>query len=263
MTPYMAGKVALITGGGTGIGAAVARRFAAAGARVAVLGRRIDVLESVSREIGGLAIQGNVGDSESCRRAVTQTVATFGRLDMLVANAGVEHFGSATEISLEAWREVQRTNVDGVLFAARAAIEPLKVRGGSIVVVASVASLFGAPHYVGYLTSKAALLGLTRSLAFDFGPDRIRVNAICPGWVRTEMTDRALQFIAEKKGITLDEMLRRVTSRYPLRRMADPDEIAASIEYLASDQSSFVTGSVHVVDGGGSIVDVGTLEFAD
>jgi NAD(P)-dependent dehydrogenase (short-subunit alcohol dehydrogenase family) len=263
MTLHMAGKVALITGGGTGIGAAVARRFAAAGARVAVLGRRIDVLDGISREIGGLAIQGNVGDFESCRHAVAQTVAKFGRLDMLVANAGVEHFGSATEISLEAWREVQSTNVDGVLFAARAAIEPMKVQGGSIVVVASVASLVGAPHYVGYLTSKAALLGLTRSLAFDFGPDRIRVNAICPGWVRTEMTDRALQFIAEKKGITLDEMLRRVTSRYPLRRMAEPDEIAASIEYLASDQSSFVTGSVHVADGGGSIVDVGTLEFAE
>jgi meso-butanediol dehydrogenase/(S,S)-butanediol dehydrogenase/diacetyl reductase len=263
MTARMAGQVALVTGGGTGIGAAVARRFAAAGARVAIVGRRLQVLEGVAREIDGLAIQGDVGDYESCCDAVAQTLAEFGRLDMLVASAGVEHFGSATEISLDAWREVQKTNVDGVLFAARAAIDPLKVRGGAIVVVASVASLAGAPHYVGYLTSKAALLGLTRSLAFDYGPDRIRVNAICPGWVRTEMTDRALQYIADKKGITLDEMLRRVTSRYPLRRMAQPDEIAASIEYLASDQASFVTGSVHVVDGGGAIVDVGTLEFAD
>jgi meso-butanediol dehydrogenase/(S,S)-butanediol dehydrogenase/diacetyl reductase len=262
MTAGMAGQVALVTGGGTGIGAAVARRFAAAGARVAIVGRRLQVLEGVAREIDGLAIQGDVGDYESCRDAVAQTLAEFGRLDMLVASAGVEHFGSATEISLDAWREVQKTNVDGVLFAARAAIDPLKVRGGAIVVVASVASLAGAPHYVGYLTSKAALLGLTRSLAFDYGPDRIRVNAICPGWVRTEMTDRALQYIADKKGITLDEMLRRVASRYPLRRMAQPDEIAASIEYLASDQASFVTGSVHVVDGGGTIVDVGTLEFS-
>jgi meso-butanediol dehydrogenase/(S,S)-butanediol dehydrogenase/diacetyl reductase len=263
MTKPMTGKVALITGGATGIGAAVAWRFAAAGAKVAVVGRRLEPLEALAREVGGLAIQGDVGDFEACQSAVQRTIEAYGQLDTLIANAGIEHFGSATEITLEQWRDVQRINVDGVLFASRAALPHLCGRNGSIVIVASVASLAGAPKYVGYLTSKAALLGLMRSLAFDFGPEQVRVNAICPGWVRTEMTERALQYVADRKGISLKEMLHRVTMRYPLRRMAEPDEIAASIQYLASSDASFVTGSVLVADGGGSIVDVGTLEFME
>ena len=258
----MPGRVALITGGGSGIGAAFARRFAAGGGHVSVVGRRQELVQKVADEIDGLAIQADVGDQEACRRAVAATITRFGRLDVLVASAGMEHFGSATEISPEDWRAIQRTNVDGVLFAASAAIEQMRgTGGGTIVVVASVASLVGAPHYVGYLTSKAALLGLTRSLAFDYGPEGIRVNAILPGWVRTEMTERALQHVANQKGISLSEMMCRVTAHYPLRRMAEPDEIAASIEFLASPQSSFVTGALLLADGGGSIVDVGTLEF--
>ncbi len=262
MSGPMAGRVALITGGGTGIGAAVARRFAASGGHVAVLGRRREAVESVADETGGLAIQADVGDIEACERAVAETVARFGSLDVLVASAGIELFGSATEISLSDWQAVQRTNVDGVLFSARAAIPQMrKIGGGTIVIVASVASLAAAPHYVGYLTTKAALLGMTRSLAFDYGADGIRVNAILPGWVRTEMTERALQHVGDRNGIALAEMMRRVTANYPLRRMAEPDEIAASIEFLASAQSSFVTGAMLLADGGGSIVDIGTLEF--
>ena len=262
MSGSMAGKVALITGGATGIGAAAAKRFAAAGARVVVAGRRLEPLQAVAKKTSGLAIQADVGDYEACQMVVTRTIEAYGQLDIVIANAGIEHFGSATEISLTDWRDVQRTNVDGVLFIARAALQHMRGRDTSIVIVASVASLAGAPKYIAYLTSKAALLGLMRSLAFDFGPEQVRVNAICPGWVRTEMTERALQFVADQKGISLDEMMRRVTSRYPLRRMAEPDEIAASIQYLTSTDASFVTGSVLIADGGGSIVDIGTLEFA-
>jgi meso-butanediol dehydrogenase / (S,S)-butanediol dehydrogenase / diacetyl reductase len=262
MSGLMAGRVALITGGGTGIGAAAARRFVADGGQVAVMGRRREPLQAVAVDTGGLAIQADVGDPDACQRAVAETVARFGRLDVLVANAGIEQFGSATEISLEDWRAVQRINVDGVLFSARAAIQQMRVNGGgTIVVVASVAALVGAPHYVGYVTTKAALLGMTRSLAFDYGTEGIRVNAILPGWVRTEMTERSLQHAAREKGISFEEMIRRVTANYPLRRMADPDEIAAGIEFLASAQSSFITGAILLADGGGSVVDVGTLEF--
>lgn len=259
----MAGKVALITGGGSGIGAAVAQRFAAGGARVAVIGRRLEPLERVARATGGLAIQADVADYEACRAAVAKTVAEFGQLDIVVPNAGVEHYGSATQVSLDAWREMLNTNVDGVMFIARASLEHMTARGGSIVIMASLASILGAPNYAGYLTSKSALLGLTRSLAVDYGSRGVRVNAICPGFVRTEMTDRALQYVADKKGITLEAMVQRTTAHYPLRRMAEPDEIAAAIEFLASDQASFITGATLVVDGGGSIVDAATLVFSD
>jgi NAD(P)-dependent dehydrogenase (short-subunit alcohol dehydrogenase family) len=138
-----------------------------------------------------------VADYEACRAAVAKTVAEFGQLDIVVPNAGVEHYGSATQVSLDAWREMLNTNVDGVMFIARASLEHMTVRGGSIVIMASLASILGAPNYAGYLTSKSALLGLTRSLAVDYGPRGVRVNAICPGFVRTEMTDRALQYVAD------------------------------------------------------------------
>jgi len=253
----------LITGAGSGIGAAVANRFAAAGAKVAVQGRRLEALERVSKETGGLALQADISDFDACRRAVAQTVAAFGQLDILVANAGVEHYGSATQVSLSDWDDMIKINVNGTLYTARAALEHMTTRGGAVVVMASIASILGAPNYVGYLTSKSALLGLTRSLAVDFGPRGIRVNAICPGFVRTEMTDRALQFVADKKGISLETMIARTTAHYPLQRMADPDEIAAAIEFLASDQASFITGATLVADGGSSIVDAAALVFGD
>ncbi len=259
----LAGKVALISGGGSGIGAAVARRFAAAGAKVAVQGRRLTALERVAEEIGGLAIQADISDYEACRAASAKTVERFGQLDILIANAGVEHYGSATQVSLRDWDDMIRVNVHGTLYTARAALEHMTPRGGAIVIMASVASILGAPNYVGYLTSKSALLGLTRSLAVDYGPQGVRVNAICPGFVRTEMTERALKFVADKKGISLEEMVARTTAHYPLQRMADPDEIAAAIEFLASDQASFITGATLVADGGGAIVDAATLVFAD
>ena len=258
------GKVALITGGGSGIGAATARRFVASGARVVITGRRRGIIEPLAREIGCLAVAGDVGDESHCRDAVAAAVGKYGGLDILVANAGIEHFGSAAEVEMAQWHEVMRTNVDGVLLAARAAIEPMRQRGGgAMVVVGSVASLFGAPHGASYVTSKSALLGLTRSLACDYGVDGIRVNAICPGWVRTEMAERAFKVLADAKQIDLDEVIRRLTRHYPLRRMADPAEIAGSIEFLVSQDASFVTGAILNADGGGSIVDVGTLEFSN
>jgi NAD(P)-dependent dehydrogenase (short-subunit alcohol dehydrogenase family) len=134
--------------------------------------------------------------------------------------------------------------------------------GGNIVLVASVAALFGAPAYSAYLTSKAAMLGLNRSIAYDYGPENIRCNVLCPGWVRTEMAERAIGDFAKAKGIGLEEMIADIVKIYPLRRMGTPEEIATVIAFLASEDSSFMTGSVVSADGGGGIVDVGTLAFA-
>jgi meso-butanediol dehydrogenase/(S,S)-butanediol dehydrogenase/diacetyl reductase len=262
MCERLAGKVALISGGGTGIGAATARRFAASGAKVVVTGRRPDPIEEVAKSVGGMALPGDISDADHCEALVRAAVDAFGGLDILVANAGVELFGSATDVPLEQWREVLRVNLDGVLFSARAAIGPMKERGGgAIVVLGSVASLFGVPNFVSYVTSKHAVIGLTRSLAVDYGPDGIRVNAVCPSFTRTEMGDRALETLGAMQGLDLEQAAVRGTRSYPLRRPALPDEIAAVIEFLCSDDASFVTGVTMPVDGGASIVDLGMVEF--
>jgi meso-butanediol dehydrogenase / (S,S)-butanediol dehydrogenase / diacetyl reductase len=257
------GKVALITGAGTGIGAATARRIAAEGGRVVVTGRRREPIEKVAIETGGLAIAGDTTSPAHVEEVVAATRDHFGGLDILVANAGIELFGSAEEVPLEDWERTLKTNIEGTMLAARMAIPEMRARnGGAMVLVASVAALTGAPLYVSYLTSKAAMLGLSRSLAYDFGPERIRCNAICPGWTRTEMAERAIGEFAAAKEITLDEMIARLVGPYPLRRMADPDEIASVIAFLVSEDASFVTGATIIADGGGSIVDIGTLGFA-
>ncbi|WP_068073600.1 SDR family NAD(P)-dependent oxidoreductase [Novosphingobium lentum] len=255
-------KVALITGGGTGIGAAAARRIAAEGGKVVLVGRRAEPLEAVAAECGGLAVIGDTSSEPDLVRAVKAAVATFGGLDILVANAGIEVFGSVENVPIDQWQRTLSVNLDGSMLAARACVPAMRKRGGgSIVLVASVAALSGAPHYVAYLTSKAALLGLNRSLAYDYGPENIRCNALCPGWVRTEMAERAIGEFAAAKGISLDEMIAEMVKVYPLRRIAQPDEIASIVAFLGSADSAFMTGSVVVADGGGAIVDVGTLAF--
>jgi NAD(P)-dependent dehydrogenase (short-subunit alcohol dehydrogenase family) len=262
MTGAFTGKVVLITGGGTGIGAATARRFAAAGAGVVVTGRRDGPLRAIAEEVGAVAVVGDTGDPAHCAAAVATAIDRFGGLDVVVPNAAVEAFGSVTEIGLDDWQAALRTNIDGVMFIARAAIPALKQRGGgAIVIVSSVLGHNAAPHFSAYLTSKAAVIGLTRSMAMDFGPDRIRVNAVCPGWVRTELAERTIQVVADERGVPLDEMIRRMVQFYPLRRMAEPDEIATCIEFLASPGASFVTGTTLNADGGGMTVNSGTLEF--
>lgn len=264
MSQRLQGKTAWVTGGGTGIGAATARRLRAAGANVLVTGRRAAPIEAVARDIGGLALAGDVADPAHCEAVVAHARTHFGGLDILVANAGIETMGAVTELDPEQWREVFRVNVDGVLHAARAALPALRARGaGAIVIVASVAALRSGPHYAAYVASKTALLGLARSMAYDYGADGIRINTVCPGWVRTEMSDREFAAAATARGISVEAMTAQLTRYYPLRRMARPEEIAACIEFLASDDASFVTGAVLTADGGGEVVDVGTLAFME
>ncbi len=264
MSERLQDKVAVITGGGTGIGAATARRFAAAGAKVVVTGRRPEPIEAVAKEIGGIALAGDVSDEAHCNALVAAAVDAYGGLDILVANAGVELFGSAADVDMDQWRDVLRVNLDGVLLTARAALGPMRAGGGgSIVVLGSVASLFGVGSFVSYVTSKHAVIGLMRSLAVDYGPEGIRVNAVCPSFTRTEMGDRALETLGGMIGLSLEEAAIRGTRDYPLRRPAQPEEVASVIEFLASDDASFVTGATIPVDGGASIVDLGMAEFSN
>ncbi len=262
MSEIMKGKVALITGGGSGLGAAVARRFANSGGSVVVTGRREGPIQAIAEETGGRAVTGDVMNKNHLSRAVETAVSEFGGLDMVIANAGIISGADVISVKENDWQQMLDINLTGVMNTAQAAIPALIERGGgSIVNISSVAGLMGVAEATGYCTTKSALLGLTRSLAIDYGQHAIRVNTLCPGWFLSEMSEMEMEELAKDKGISKAEAINRITQYLPLKRMADPDEIAACVEFLASDNSSFVTGTVLVADGGGAIVDVGMLGF--
>jgi NAD(P)-dependent dehydrogenase (short-subunit alcohol dehydrogenase family) len=257
------GKVALVTGGGTGIGAAIARCFGAEGAGVVVMGRRREPIAQVAGAIGGVALVGNAADTGDARRAVATAVERLGGLDVLVANAAGEGGGALLDADEETWRAGLEASLATCVVIVREALPALIERGGSsIVVVASIAGLVAGPEMAAYTTAKAALLGLTRSLAVDYGPRGVRVNALCPGWVRTPMAEDEIDDLGARRGISREEAFGLATSQIPLRRPAEPEEIAAACLFLASSEASFVTGSVLVADGGSTAVDVSTLAFA-
>lgn len=262
MGSALQGRVALVTGGGTGIGEACARLFAADGARVAVMGRRPEPLQAVAGDIDGLALPGDASQAGDCERTAAETVRAFGRLDVLVCCAGIEAEGSVTGMDLDEWRRVLDANLEAVMHMARASIPAmLEGGGGSIVNVSSLAALVAPGEMTAYTTSKTAVLGLTRSLAVDYGPQGIRVNTLCPGWVWTPMSQHEMRKYAEAKGITADEAVAHATRYLPLGRMAEPVEIARCVRFLASDEASFVTGATLVADGGSSAVDVGYVSL--
>jgi len=248
------GQVALVTGGGSGIGAAVARRFAAEGASVVVMGRRASLVEAVAAETGAAAVAGDVTRLVDVRRAVATAAERFGGLDVVVNNAGAES---------DDWDQALAVHVTAPYLVAEEAVPRLLERGGGAIVnVSSVAGLVAGPGGPAYGTSKAAVIALTRSLAVRYGPQRIRVNALCPGWVRTPMSEREMDGLAAARGIGREDAFRLVSADLPLRRVAEPEEIAAACLFLASAEASFVTGAVLVVDGGSTAVDVGMLAFS-
>jgi len=250
-------KVAIVSGGGTGIGAATARVFATEGAKVVVTGRRTEPLEAVAAEIDGRAVAGDTSDDDHVRAAVAEARDAFGGLDVVVANAGLGFGGAAADVDDERWQQTLDVNLTGAFRLARAAIPSLVERGGgSIVLVSSVSALVSGTDGAAYVTSKAAMLGLARSIAVDYGPSGIRANALCPGWVETPMGDGSMETLMTQHGISLGEAYRLVTQHIPLRRPATADEIAACCLFLASEESSIVTGTTLVADGGGVAVDL-------
>ena len=254
-------RVALVTGGGTGIGAAVARRLAADGYAVVVTGRRPEPIDEVARETGGLAVTADTGIVVDADRAVADTVTRFGGLDALVLNAGIGGEGSLLDLDPETFESVFRVNVTGAFLMARAAIPHLLERRGSIVSIASVAGLRAAPASIAYCSSKAALTMLTRCIAVDHGPAGVRANCLCPGWVRTPMADGEMDWLAGHGGGSRENAYTTVTADVPLRRASAPEEIAGTVAWLLSDDASYVNGAVIPVDGGVTTVDVGTLAF--
>jgi len=256
------GKVAIVSGGGTGIGAATSRRFAREGANVVVTGRRAERLEEVAAETGCRVVVGDTADDHHVREAVAAAVDAFGGLDIVVANAGLGFGGAAVDVDDERWDRTLDVNVTGAFRLVRAALPALIERGGgSIVLVSSGNAFVSGTESAAYGTSKAAMNGLARSIAVDYGPRGVRANALCPGWVVTPMGDRAMQDLMTERGISLEEAYDLVTRYTPLRRPATADEIAACCLFLASDESSIVTGTALVADGGGLAMDLTEVAY--
>jgi 3-oxoacyl-[acyl-carrier protein] reductase len=231
------GKLALVTGASKGIGRAIAEELARAGAQV-VVGYRSgkDEAEELANAIGGRAIQADVSSAEDARRLVEEA----GDIDVLVNNAGLTRDGLLARMSDDDWRTVIDTNLSSVFYTCRAVTRPMmKKRGGSIVNISSVVGVHGNWGQTNYAASKAGIIGFTKSLARELGSRGVRANVVAPGFVKSQLTD-----------VLPEEATQAMIANTPLARVADPHEIAGAVRFLASDEASFITGDVLLVDGG-------------
>jgi meso-butanediol dehydrogenase / (S,S)-butanediol dehydrogenase / diacetyl reductase len=251
----------LVTGGGSGIGAAVTRALTAAGHRVAICGRRPDALRAVAARTGALDLTCDVADAGQVAELIGAVTGRFGRLDGLVLNAGIIAQGGVADLSAEDFTEMLAINLTGSFLVAKAALPHLLAARGGIVSVASVAALRAASAMGGYAATKAGLAMLTQSLAVDHAHQGLRANVVCPGWTITEMADTEMAAFGGERGLEVEQAYDLVTALVPQRRPATADEIAAVITWLLSDASSYVNGAVIPVDGSAAAVDVGTVPF--
>ena len=244
----LTGRTALITGASRGIGRSIALGFAAAGADLALAARDVAALEQVRTEVEALGrkavvIPADVMDAESIKRMCASAIEQLGSVDILVNNAGgSSYMGPFTSLRFSGWQKTMSLNVDSIVHACQAIGPHMIERGkGSIINVASVAALVGTPELAPYGASKAAVLSLTKTLAVEWGGKGIRVNALCPGWTRTDLN----------ADLWRDEQISTaMMERVPLGRWADADEMVGPALFLASDASSYLTGQALVVDGG-------------
>jgi len=248
VTGRLNGRKALVTGAASGMGRATAELFAREGASLVLFGLGGAVLDEAAAVTGGLAVHGSVTEEADIAHAIE---ACNGRLDILVNAAGIILLDEPESLSDEAWEQSFAVNATGTMKVCRASLPLLKQRGGAIVNIASVGAFNGSPVNAAYSASKAALVSYTRTLAYAHGPDGIRVNAVAPGWVRTPMSEWEMAEAARQNGTTAEAEFAALTDRIALRRVAQPEEIAACCLFLASDEASFVTAAVLVADGGG------------
>lgn len=262
MSNRFKGKTVLITGGGTGIGAAVAQRMAQDGANVVLMGRRVQPLEAIAKICGATIIAGDAADTQDVKKALAIIESKFGGLDCLVANAGGHGVGPTMETTDESWHLAARLNLDTAFVCARESLPALIKRRGNIVIVSSIAGLFAGPEAIGYVTMKHACIGLAKSLARDFGRLGVRTNTICPGWVSTAMADEQMEYLVAKYKLpSIKEAYDLVTKDVPAGRPATPEEVSNVICFVASPEAEMMNGALVTVDGGSSVVDLPTLAF--
>ncbi|MES1953050.1 SDR family NAD(P)-dependent oxidoreductase [Salinisphaera hydrothermalis] len=245
MTERFSGKTVVVTGAGSGIGAATVKRFAAEGANVVLVGRTREKLETLLGEVADknklMIHAADVSNAHEVDALFKAVIERFGRLDVLVNNAGVASGGPIAEVSDEDWKRVMAINVDGVFHCTRAAMPHLQESGGCIVNTSSVSGLGGDWNFATYNTSKGAISNFTRAVALDYATTGVRVNAVCPSLTRSELTDDMFE---------KDDLMAKFAERIPMGRGAEPEEVGDVIVFLASDDARFVNGVNLPVDGG-------------
>ena len=248
---------AVVTGGGRGIGAAVAEHLARRGVRVVVAARSKDQVAAVAEKIRASGTDAwpavcDVTDEESVAALERESRRLLGRVDLLVNNAGIADSAPIKRTSLEQWNRVMAVNSTGAFLCLRAFIEEMATHGfGRIINVASITSRVGAPYIAAYTASKHAVLGLTRVAAAEYGTRGVTVNAVCPGYVDTEMTEVSLRRMVERTGMSREQALQKTLQSASQKRLITPEEVAELVVYLAKPEAGGVNGQAIVIDGGG------------
>ena len=248
---WLQGRHALVTGGGTGIGAAAAAHLHAAGARITVTGRRLEPLQAVAERVGGTAVQCDVTDRDRIAAAFDEARAANGPIELLIVNAGIAESAPFHKMTRDSWDRIIGTNLTAAFDCTQAAIgDLLKSDNGRLVFVASVASLRGVPYAAHYAASKHGLLGLSRSLAAEYAKTNLTVNAVCPGYVDTPMTDQSVARVSQITGRGEGEARSAITNMNASGRLVDPKAIANLVLTLCLPLNRDINGAAITIDGG-------------
>ena len=246
MSNELLGQVAVVTGGASGMGAATVREFVNAGAKVTFIDINKAGAQKVSEETGATAVIGDVRDSTFCTNTINEVVSTHGRLDILVNCAGTIHRADAAGTSDDQWRQVMGVNIDAVFYLSRAAITHMVTQqSGAIVNFGSIWGGVGASGVLAYCATKGAVHQLTRAMALDHAEDGIRINAVAPGEVNTPMLAFGRSTVPSE-----EDLAALAEATIPVKRLAEPEEIAKVVRFLASNEASYITGAIVPVDGG-------------